>query len=118
MPLPLNKRLKEKARQEKQQDKASKREQLKVGKSTRTPTAPAKTRISQGSSPVLSPSRKSSTEGCYAAPLSRAKPRDLKGTCGASKSGVGRLGLHETDLRVEHELTMLRVADDDAVVVR
>lgn len=40
MPISLNKRLKEKARQEKQQDKAVKREQRKVDKSTRTPTAP------------------------------------------------------------------------------
>jgi hypothetical protein len=40
MPISLNKRLKEKARQEKQQDKAVKRDQRKVEKTTRTPTAP------------------------------------------------------------------------------
>jgi len=40
MPISLNKRLKEKARQEKQQDKAVKREQRKVDKGARTPTVP------------------------------------------------------------------------------
>lgn len=40
MPISLNKRLKEKARQEKQQDKAVKREQRRVEKGARPPTAP------------------------------------------------------------------------------
>jgi hypothetical protein len=40
MPISLNKRLKEKARQEKQQDKATRREQRRVEKTTRTPTTP------------------------------------------------------------------------------
>jgi hypothetical protein len=40
MPISLNKRLKEKARQEKQQDKAEKRQQRKVERSQRTPVAP------------------------------------------------------------------------------
>jgi hypothetical protein len=41
MPISLNKRLKEKARQEKQQDKAVRRQQRKVEKGTpRTPNSP------------------------------------------------------------------------------
>ena len=40
MPVSVNKRLKEKARQEKQQDKASKREQRKVEKDNRPDAAP------------------------------------------------------------------------------
>jgi hypothetical protein len=40
MPISLNKRLKEKARQEKHQDKAEKREKRKIERSQRTPTAP------------------------------------------------------------------------------
>lgn len=40
MPVSVNKRLKEKARQEKQQDKASKREQRKVDKDNRPEPAP------------------------------------------------------------------------------
>ncbi|HEY6078208.1 MAG TPA: hypothetical protein VIW29_05365 [Polyangiaceae bacterium] len=40
MPVSVNKRLKEKARQEKQQDKASKREQRKVDKDNRPEAAP------------------------------------------------------------------------------
>ena len=40
MPISLNKRLKEKTRQEKQQDKSIKREQRKVEKANRPPTAP------------------------------------------------------------------------------
>ena len=37
MPISLNKRLKEKARQEKQQDKVARREQRKVEKTNRSP---------------------------------------------------------------------------------
>jgi hypothetical protein len=40
MPVSVNKRLKEKARQEKQQDKAMKREQRKVEKDNRPAAAP------------------------------------------------------------------------------
>lgn len=40
MPISVNKRLKEKARQEKQQDKAERRQQRKVEKSHRSPTTP------------------------------------------------------------------------------
>ena len=40
MPISLNKRLKEKARQEKAQDKAIRREQRKVEKGNRDPRAP------------------------------------------------------------------------------
>jgi hypothetical protein len=40
MPISLNKRLKEKARQEKQQDKALKREQRKIDKNNRPNAAP------------------------------------------------------------------------------
>lgn len=40
MPISLNKRLKEKARQEKQQDKALKRQQRKVERNNREPTNP------------------------------------------------------------------------------
>ena len=40
MPISLNKRLKEKARQEKQQDKALKRQQRKVERNNREPTSP------------------------------------------------------------------------------
>jgi hypothetical protein len=39
MPISLNKRLKEKARQEKHQDKAEKRQQRKLERSQRAPTA-------------------------------------------------------------------------------
>lgn len=40
MPISLNKRLKEKARQEKQQDKAAKRSQRKTERDQRGPVAP------------------------------------------------------------------------------
>jgi hypothetical protein len=40
MPISLNKRLKEKSRQEKAQDKAEKRQQRKTEKSQRTPGTP------------------------------------------------------------------------------
>lgn len=40
MPVSLNKRLKEKARQEKQQDKAAKRQQRKIERNQRTPGNP------------------------------------------------------------------------------
>ena len=40
MPISLNKRLKEKARQEKQQDKAEKRQQRKVERDQRAPVNP------------------------------------------------------------------------------
>lgn len=40
MPISLNKRLKEKARQEKQQDKADRRQQRKVEKGQKPPLAP------------------------------------------------------------------------------
>jgi len=40
MSISLNKRLKEKARQEKQQDKAAKRVQRKLERTQREPTAP------------------------------------------------------------------------------
>jgi hypothetical protein len=40
MPISLNKRLKEKARQERMQDKSSKREQRKVEKNNRPASAP------------------------------------------------------------------------------
>lgn len=40
MPISLNKRLKEKARQEKAQDKAVRREQRRVEKTTRSPATP------------------------------------------------------------------------------
>jgi hypothetical protein len=57
MPISLNKRLKEKARQEKQQDKASKRSQRKLEKETRAPVAPGEdpdiAGIVPGPQPVL-----------------------------------------------------------------
>lgn len=40
MPISLNKRLKEKARQEKQQDKAARRQQRKVERGNREPGSP------------------------------------------------------------------------------
>jgi hypothetical protein len=57
MPISLNKRLKEKARQEKQQDKAAKRDQRKAERNQRSPAQPGEdpdiAGIVPGPQPVL-----------------------------------------------------------------